>query len=109
MTKQKWLDIAEVIDAFRVIPRTLLIAYGIFYLWYIEHVTSWYFEYMAMTEKIDIAAVTGSTGFVTATITALGGMFTWFAGNVYMKTGRTWGKIQKEDVNDLLEKLNAVE
>ena len=116
MNKEKWLKIAEVIDALRVIPRGLLIGYGWFYLWYIDVVTAWYFDYlMYMVENqiFSVEAVAGSTAFVTSTITALGAMFTWFAGNVYMKTGRVWSKeVRREDIHQIasfLEKRNGTE
>ena len=84
MTKEKWLETAEIIDALRIIPRLMLLGFFIFYIWYIIWVTKWYF---ALPEP-----ETASTIFVSSTITAIGAMFTWFGGNVYMSTGRKWGK-----------------
>jgi len=82
INKQKYLDIAEIVDAWRVIPRLMLAGYFWFYTWYIVHVTHWYFELPA----------TGipDTAFVTGTITALGGMGTFFM-NAYLQSGRKWG------------------
>lgn len=38
MTKQKWLDVAEVLDALRVVPRIMLAIYTVLLL----HVTLWF-------------------------------------------------------------------
>ena len=83
MNKEKWLQWAEIIDAFRIIPRLMLLGFFIFYVWYIILVTNWFFS-------IDDQTI-ASTTFVTSTISAIGVMFTWFGGNVYMQTGRKWG------------------
>ena len=103
MNKENWIKGAEIVDAYRLIPRILLIFYAVFYLWYIDFVTDWYFGYlMYMVENkiFSVETVAGSTAFVTSTITALGAMFTWFAGNVYMKTGRVWkNEIRREDIH----------
>lgn len=108
MNKEEWLKGAEIVDAYRLIPRGMLVFYGTFYLWYIHHTTDWYFDYltyMVETGNFSVEAIAGSTAFVTSTITALGAMFTWFAGNVYMKTGRVWGDLQKEEIHTMLRKL----
>lgn len=86
-TKQKFLDIAEVIDAFRVIPRIILVALYTFYVWYIQWTTSWYFQ------LIDPGA--WDTAFITGTVTALGTMITFFT-NKYVETGRKWDKKSTE-------------
>jgi len=79
---KKWLNIAEILDAFRVIPRIMLASFFGFYIWYIVHTTHWYFS-LVETGVTD-------TAFVTGTITALGGMFTFFL-NAYLQSGRKWG------------------
>lgn len=105
MTKETWLSVAEVVDALRVIPRLMLMLYGGFYLWYIIHTTHWYFSFLNSCDSTEVGAVAAATAFVTSTITALGGMFTWFAGSVYMKTGRVWGNIQREEITKLMENM----
>jgi len=82
ITKNWWLAVAEIVDAFRVIPRIMLFGYGIFYYSYIMHVTAWYFTLPNPNVE--------ATAFITGTITALGGMLTIFS-NTYIKTGRSWG------------------
>lgn len=79
--KQRILDFAEIIDALRIIPRVMLLGYFSFYLWYIKYTTDWYFS---LTEQ-----TVADTTFVTATITALGGMATYFS-QAYLSTGRKW-------------------
>lgn len=37
-TKQNLIDLSEIIDSFRVVPRIILIAYG----WLVYHVVEWF-------------------------------------------------------------------
>ena len=64
----------------------MLVSYGMFYYWYIAHVTEWYFSVPVTTVP--------DTAFVTGTITAIGGMLTIFSNN-YIKSGRAWGEYKK--------------
>jgi hypothetical protein len=73
LTKQTFLDIAEVVDAFRVIPRSILIAYG-FLVW---TVVSWFMGIPAPTTQ-QAALVTTVTGLIAA-----------IAG-LYQNSGRGW-------------------
>lgn len=86
-TKHKWLAIAEIVDAFRIIPRLMLAGYCCFYIWYIWWCTTWYFG-LENPEST-------STTFITATITGLGGMATWFS-NTYLKSGRKWANLPEQ-------------
>ncbi len=79
--KAWWLDLAEVVDALRIVPRIMLVGFFVFWVWYIVYVTHWY---------TTLESPTGwDTGFLTGTITAIGTMFTWF-GNTYVNSGRKW-------------------
>ena len=63
MNKEKWLDIAEVIDALRVIPRALLAAGWILAFTYVYFVTGWYIGLENPTSW--------DMGFISSTISSL--------------------------------------
>lgn len=71
--KQILLDTAEIIDAFRVVPRGLLVAYG-FLVWY---VVSWFMGLPAPNTQ-QAALVTTVTGIIAAVI------------GLYQNSGRKW-------------------
>lgn len=73
--KQKFLDVAEVVDAFRFFPRNLLLAYS----WLIYTVSTWYMHLPVGERTVD----------TTAFITALCGMATYLC-DTYLKSGRNW-------------------
>jgi multidrug resistance efflux pump len=75
LTKQTFLDVAEVIDAFRVVPRGVLIAYGIL-VWV---VVSWFMGIPAPTTQ-QAALVTTVTGLIAA------------VAGLYQNSGRGWNK-----------------
>lgn len=75
MTKYKLLYIAHVIDAFRVIPRILLMSWVVFYMSYTWDITERFFA-------IDEPS-TQQTAFVTTVVSALGTMSIWL-GNIYI-------------------------
>lgn len=73
LTKQTFLDIAEVIDAFRVVPRSVLILYGIL-VWV---VVSWFMGLPEPTTQ-QAALVTTVTGLIAA------------VAGLYQNSGRPW-------------------
>ena len=73
-SKQQILDFSEVIDAFRLVPRILLIAVG-FLVW---HVVEWF---MALKEPSTQQATLVAT--ITGIIPAVIGL--------YQNSGRFWG------------------
>lgn len=82
-SKEKWLDVAEVLDAYRLVPRIILavvlVAAGI----YIYEVTAWY---MALPAAERTAQVSGFAGVTIPAVFGLAGKITdW-----YLKTGRNW-------------------
>lgn len=91
MTKQDWLDIAEVIDAHRVIPKLILVAaftgYGVLtydsYLW----VKSIY----ETTGDVPIAVA----AFAGGVVSSLGGVLTLLV-NKYFGGGRKWDGVTHE-------------
>ena len=79
--KLDWLDWAEIIDAYRVVPRILLIGWMVFYMVYTWEITHIFF---ALPDPS-----TGQTAFVTTVVSALGTMSIWL-GNIYMSSRRMW-------------------
>lgn len=74
MIKQKLLVLAEVIDAFRAVPRAILIGYALL-VW---NVVSWYMQIEVPTTQ------------QAALVTAVVGVIAPVAG-FYQSTGRNWG------------------
>lgn len=56
MCKEKWLDWAEVTDAWRTFPRVVIIAYG-YLMWY---VTSWYTHLPYVERSTDTTVFIGT-------------------------------------------------
>ncbi len=84
----KWLRIAEVMDAFRLIPRLLLLATYSFVLWYTVDFTQFYFKLIELPEISDwkLAAYTAFGGL---TIPAIAGLAKGMTTS-YLQTGRDW-------------------
>jgi hypothetical protein len=89
MDKQFWLDLAELIDAYRLMPRAILIASLGFAGWYIYEISIWYMAIPAADRTME------ATGLASITIPAVfglaGKMVDW-----YLKTGRSWSKKDSE-------------
>lgn len=85
MSKQQWLDIAEVIDALRIVPRVVLFGY----CWWTVHtvavVLNWYMALPPTERTLE------SSGLAGAVVTAITGLASW-ALKVYVNTGRKWGQ-----------------
>jgi len=81
-SKQWWLDVAEVMDALRLIPRLVLAITIMSYLTYCYWITMWW------TELLNPSNV--QTALPAITVPALGGVVTAVI-NRYMVTGRKWG------------------
>jgi len=83
MNKQEWLDIAEILDAMRVVPRVLMaLAWTLFsiYIWW---TTGWYFG-LETPSAWDM-------GFISSTISALGAALASLT-NRYFDSGRKWNQ-----------------
>lgn len=89
MDKQFWLDLAELIDAYRLMPRAMLIGVLGFSAWYIYEVSMWFMSIPAAERSME------ATGMASITIPAVfglaGKMVDW-----YLKTGRNW-TIKKDE------------
>jgi len=92
----KWLAVAEIMDALRVIPRLLLIAVYVFVSFYVFNLTSFFFELIVMQEVTDWK-LTAYSGFGAITIPAVVGLATGLT-KVYMESGRKWKRTETDDV-----------
>lgn len=82
-SKQWWLDTAEVLDAWRVFPRLMLLFYCYFVYVSTFDVLDWYQKLPGPERSLE------ASGLAAAIITAVTGMGTWFL-KVYVSTGRKW-------------------
>jgi hypothetical protein len=89
--KQWFLDVAEVIDALRIIPRLALIWYGWFTTVVFYEVLRWYTSLNAAQEKT-VADGGVIVGVFTA-VTAVGG----YVFRSYTEGGRDWSKQRDPD------------
>ena len=75
--KDKWLDVAEVIDSLRIYPRLLVSGYA----WLVGYATIWYMRAPVIDHTMqDIAFITGVYGLAAYVI------------KVYLDGGRDWDK-----------------
>ena len=82
------LKVAEIMDAYRLIPRLILCAVYAFMLWYTANVTSSFFKALfdpAVTEW-KLAAISAFGGL---TIPAIGALATGVT-KAYLSSGRKW-------------------
>ncbi len=85
MEKQKWLNISEIFDAYRVIPRIVLMMVLCFAGIYIWSITEWYMLLPEVERTAEVSAFAGLT--IPAVFGLAGKVIDW-----YLKTGRTWDK-----------------
>ena len=83
MDKQKWLDRAEIFDAFRVMPRILVISFAFFTVWVVADTLEWY-KMLPVSERAMEAS-----GFAFGVITSVSGLLTAVI-KIYQSTGRKW-------------------
>lgn len=81
--KMNALNTAEVIDAYRVVPRLLLIAYCVFVYDITFYLLDWYTALPSAERSLE------ASGLAAGIFTALTGFGTHFL-NVYIKSGRKW-------------------
>jgi hypothetical protein len=81
--KQVWLDWAEIFDAWRIVPRSIIYTYGAWTLWTCNRILTWYFALPVAQQTTQNAMLIGS--LFTAATTLLN-----MAINFYQKSGRVW-------------------
>jgi len=87
--KDRCLNLAEVIDSYRVFPRIFLSLFFAGYCWLMLQSWQWY---MALDfPSYDTAKLAALTAFPVTLLTALGGMFTSMYKH-YQGSGRDWSK-----------------
>ena len=92
MSKQRWLDIAEIVDAYRVFPRLLLLGAGWFLVAYSFRALDAVIELAGtLNGATDTAAIIQAVvgGVLGVTIPMVGQVFAKIC-DVYLNTGRKW-------------------
>jgi hypothetical protein len=85
VSKQLWLDAAEVFDAWRVFPRSLLASFATMSI-HISYTLAYWYMHLPSAERTEHDAI--AVGSIITVLTTLLGVFTKF----YMDTGRKWSK-----------------
>jgi hypothetical protein len=84
VTRQTWLQIAEVIDHLRIFPRLVLLAYGAYVYNVTFFVLHWYATQPKEARGIEESSVVG------VVITAVTGFAPWIF-RIYADSGTNWG------------------
>jgi hypothetical protein len=83
LNKDRWLDLAQIFDTWRVVPRFVLFGYG---LW-VAHVTDstlkWYMHLPSAERTLEASGLAG------AIITAVTGLFPWIY-RIYSDNSNDW-------------------
>lgn len=87
MNKIFWLNLAEIIDSYRVVPRLILVLTMIGYCWFTLDTYEWIKSIYETTNTIPTAVAAYAGG----TISALGGVLTLVI-NKYFSGGRDWSQ-----------------
>lgn len=87
MTKQEWLDVAEVVDAHRIFPKLMLMLVFIGYGMLTYDTYFWVKGVYGQTSNIPTAVA----AFAFGVVSSLGGVLTLIV-NKYFDGGRKWEK-----------------
>jgi hypothetical protein len=90
VNKQKWLDMAEVIDAWRVVPRGLVITFVAFTVCVVTSLLSWYMDLPSQERVLE------ASGFAFGVIGSVTGLLTLTI-KTYQSTGRKWEDSEKNE------------
>jgi hypothetical protein len=85
VNKQLWLDIAEIIDSWRIFPRFMVIAVYGWIAWFTDWFVRWYEKLPAADRTTEVTAVFGIV------IPAVFGLAVWVS-KMYLDGGRKWDK-----------------
>jgi hypothetical protein len=88
--KQLWMDWAEIFDAWRVVPRSILYSFGYWTIYIADRTLFWYFHLATADRTVQDA------GLVTGVITAVTGVF-GLTIKFYSTSGRQWTAQKTED------------
>lgn len=83
MTKQDWLDGAEVFDSWRVVPRLIVFIYLTLLVWLTTYFAVKFFDISAAERNTQL------TAFASMLLTVAYGAFGWIY-KIYGNTGRDW-------------------
>lgn len=92
------LKIAEVMDAYRLIPRVLMLLVYVFTGFYVYLVTLEFFAVIRLPTITDWK-LTAYAGFAALTIPALTALATGLT-KVYMNSGRKWNGVERRNGGD---------
>ena len=88
--KQRWLDACEVFDASRIVPRSVLYAFGGWTIYIADRTLFWYFHLPTVERTVQDAGLV--TGVITA-VTSIFGLTIKF----YNNSGRQWAGQPRQD------------
>jgi hypothetical protein len=83
VSKQEWLDAAEIIDSLRIVPRLIVFAYVALFGWSIVFIGVMYFRLPASERSVEL------TAFCTVWLGAMTTAFP-FVVKIYQSQGRDW-------------------
>jgi hypothetical protein len=83
MSKQWFLNAAEVFDAWRIVPRALLVFYWGWVVWIVQDVLTWYQALPSAERTLEASGLAGGV------ITAVTSLVSWVS-KIYMESGRQW-------------------
>jgi hypothetical protein len=89
--KAKWLEWAEIVDSIRLVPRMVLLIYGIWMIRLTDWVVRWY-EHLPKEERTPEV-----TAFASVVLPGVFGLACWVF-KLYISTpGRDWGQANQDD------------
>lgn len=90
MNKQWWMDVAEVLDSLRLVPRFLIIGFALFAVNQIAEMNDWYRTLPSAERAVE------ASGYAFAVIGVIVGLFTKSL-DYYFKTGRKWNASDSDE------------
>jgi hypothetical protein len=100
VNKTKFLDFAEVFDAWRIIPRLVLFCYGGWLAYVTDRLLNWY---MALPVAAQSTQASGFCLGAIGALTTIGG----YVYRVYSNTGRSWdnmGSVRTTAISETVTK-----
>jgi hypothetical protein len=85
MDKQRYLDVAQVIDQFRLVPRFIFFAYGVWIIHVTRWVLNWYMALPATERTLE------ASGLAATIISVITGLFPWIY-RIYSDNANDWSE-----------------